>query len=329
MAGILDAKTRILDTIITNQGRSQAASGKMKIEYVSFSDASAIYALDTLVSGGPDFTSRITFEAGNLPQDQIVYEVDDSGKLLGNFISGDVNYTVTAGQIYVTGSSGVLGDTIASGSQFNSLAGTLTRASLENFKKLSILSSPDPIFENYNEFRIYPDSISYDLTPTKPIPKNAIQNINIDNVESLFYDKRLSHIPNFKFLPPINKPLPGRVDATPIGDYTNINQRPILQFSDLETELDELDKNGFKKEIQFLETSRDNNLLCQFFEMFDNQVSKLDVIDFGTFPADENGGSKHVFFVGKVFTDGYNVTTFVNLFVLVFEQWSEMWYDNL
>lgn len=320
MAGLLDSKTRILDTIITNQGRSQAASGKMKIEYVSFSDASAIYALDTLVSGGLDFTSRITFEAGNLPQDQIVYEVDDSGKLLGNFISEQTNYTVTAGQIYLTGSEGAAGNTIASGSQFSSLSELLTKASLDNFKRLSILSSPDPIFENYNEFKIYPESVSYDLTPTKPIPKNAIQNINIDKVESLFYDKRLSHVPNFKFLPPINKPLPGRVNASPIGDYTNINQKPILEFSDLAVELSQLEKIGYKKEIQFIETSRDNNLLCQFFEMYDNQVSKLDVIDFGTFPADENGKVKHVFFVGKVFTDGHNVSTFVNLFVLVFEQ---------
>jgi hypothetical protein len=319
MAGLLDQKTRILDTLITNQGRSQAASGKMKIEYVSFSDAGAIYALDTLVSGGLDFTSRITFEAGNLPQDQIVYEVDDSGKLLGNFISGETNYTVTAGQIYLSGSDGI-NNTIATGSQFSSLSDILTRASLDNFKRLSILSSPDPIFENYNEFNVYPQSVSYDLTPTKPIPKNSIQNINIDKVESLFYDKRLSHIPNFKFLPPINKPLPGRVNATPIGDYTNVNQKPILQYSDLAVELDELEKNGYKKDVQFIETSRDNNLLCQFFEMYDNQVVKLDVIDFGTFPADENGKVKHVFFVGKVFTDGYNVSTYVNLFVLVFEQ---------
>ena len=319
MAGLLDQKTRILDTIITNQGRAQAASGKMKIEYVSFSDASAIYALDTLVSGGPDFTSRITFEAGNLPQDQIVYEVDDSGKLLGNFISGDVNYTVTAGQIYVSSSNGSDNVVVASGSQFNSLAGLLTSASLDNFKKLSILTSPDPIFENYDEFVVYPLNVAYDITPTKPIPKNAIQNVNIDKVESLFYDKRLSHLPNFKFLPPINKPLIGRVEAIPLGDYTNINQAPILEYSNLEPELESLDKMGYKKDIQFIETSRDNNLLCQFFEMYGNQVAKLDVIDFGTFPAGDNGQTRHVFFVGKVFTDGYNVTTFVNMFVLVFE----------
>jgi hypothetical protein len=84
--------------------------------------------------------------------------------------------------------------------------------------------------------------------------------------------------------------------------------------------LKQLEKTGFKKTIQFLETSRENNLFCQFFEAATDQIIKLDVIDFGDFPATETSGARHVFFIGKVFTDGYNITTFVNMFVLVFEQ---------
>ena len=125
---------------------------------------------------------------------------------------------------------------------------------------------------------------------------------------------------DFQFLPPVNKPRFGQTVSQPIGNYTNINQAPILQFKDLEPELQQLEKTGFKKTIQFLETSRDNNLFCQFFEAATDQIIKLDVIDFGDFPATETAGARHVFFVGKVFTDGYNVTTFVNMFVLVFEQ---------
>lgn len=319
MAGILDAKTRVLDTIITNIGKAQASSGRMNIEYLSFSDAGAIYSLNTLVSGGLDFTSRIKFEAGNLPQDQLVYEVDDSGNLLGNFISNGLQYKVVQGQILVTGSNDIAAAP-ASGSQFNSLAGQLTSASLNNFKNLYILGSPDPIFEDYNDFLVSPSNVSYTITPTKPIPRTEIQEVSIDNVESLFYDKRLSHIPNFKFLPPVNKALPGSTEKTPIGNYVNVNQNPILEYSDLVPELDNLMANGFKKDIEFVKSSAENNLLCQFFEFDNNQVVKLDVIDFGSFPPDSNGISQHVFFVGKVFTDGDNVTTFVNLFVLVFEQ---------
>ncbi len=317
MSGILDPKQRVLDTVITNEGRKQASSGRMRVEYISFSDASAIYALDTLVSGGLDFTSRLTFEAGNLPQDAITFEVDDSGKLLANFITSGTQYSVAEGQIY-SGSN----YEIASGSQFASLYEDLLKSTLDNFKKLSILQSPDPIFAAYDELILDREKINYKITPSLPIPKTDLQEINIDQVESLFFDKRLSHIANFQYLPPENRSEYSTTQTgnETIGNYTNINQAGILKYSDLEYQLKRLESDGYKQTIEFIETSRENNLFCQIFESSNDQIKKLDVIDFGEFPATENAGSRHVFFVGKVFTDGYNITTFVNLFVLVFEQ---------
>ena len=44
MAGILDAKERVLDTIITPAGRAQIASGELRIEYASFTDRQMYYA---------------------------------------------------------------------------------------------------------------------------------------------------------------------------------------------------------------------------------------------------------------------------------------------
>jgi hypothetical protein len=316
VAGILDPKQRVLDTLITNEGRRQASSGRMRIEYVSFSDASAIYALDTLVSGGLDYTSRLTFEAGNLPQDAITFEVDDSGKLLTNFITSGTQYSVAAGQIY-SGSN----YEIVSSSQFASLYNDLLGSTLDNFKKLSILQSPDPVFAAYSNFIVNTENIRYTITPSFPIPRTEIQEVNIDNVESLFFDKRLSHVSNFQFLPPVNDGINGANNQSGvIGDYINLNQASLISYQDLERELEVLKLNGFMQTIEFLSKSRDNNLFCQFFESHGNEITKLDVIDFGEFPATENAGSRHVFFVGKVFTDGYNITTFVNLFVLIFEQ---------
>lgn len=312
--GILNSAQRILDTIITTEGRRQASTGKMKVEYVSFSDAGAIYALDTLISGGPDFTSRITFEAGNLPQDSLVFEADDSGKLLANFISSGSGYSVKAGQIY-SGSN--LDMVMVSGSQFASLSSELLKSSLDNFKKLSILGSPDPLNLNYNDFIVYPENVDFVFTDGAPISNTEIQTGKIDQIESLFYDKRLSHIPNFRFLPPVNKPRFGNSTTMALGDYKNMNQNPILQFSDIQEELDSLDKAGFKKTIQILKSSLQTNLLGQFFEISDNVVKKLDVIDFGDFPPDNNGIVRHVFFVGKVYVDNTGASTFVNLFVLV------------
>jgi hypothetical protein len=320
MAGLLDPKTRVLDTVITNEGRRQAATGKMNVEYVSFSDASAIYALDTLVSGGLDFTSRLTFEAGNLPQDSIVFETDDSGNLLANFVDGDNGYRVRAGKVFpvLTGSTRFEAPFI-SGSQFASLATTLLSSSLENFKKLSILSSPEPFDINFNEFIIDKTQLTYKINDSNPISSAGIQEIDIDKVESIFFDKRLSHVPNFQYMPPINKPRIGKTSSVVLGTYKNLNQAPYVSYADLAVELSASQNTGYSYDIEFTETSRQNNLLCQFFEVYSDGMKKLDVIDYGIFPPDENGNAHHVFFVGKVFIDSNNTPTFVNMFTLVWE----------
>ena len=81
MSGILDSKSRVLDTIVTSLGRQQIADGKLNIRYVSFTDALTFYKAD-LVSGTQDATRRIYLESCNLPQDQITFEADDCGKIM-------------------------------------------------------------------------------------------------------------------------------------------------------------------------------------------------------------------------------------------------------
>ena len=43
MAGILDAKSRVVDFILTNEGRRQVRNGDLKIEYASFTDRDTFY----------------------------------------------------------------------------------------------------------------------------------------------------------------------------------------------------------------------------------------------------------------------------------------------
>ncbi|MFA6049714.1 MAG: hypothetical protein WC761_00685 [Candidatus Paceibacterota bacterium] len=317
MSGLLNPKTRILDTIITSEGRSQISTGRLKAEYVTFSDMGAIYSLDTIVSGGLDQTYRICFEAGNLPQDRIVFEADDSGKLLGNFMSGSVVHQVAAGQIF-SGSTREERVSV-SGSQFNSLSEQLLDTSINNFKNLYILSSPDPVDDRYNEFLIGPSTINFNITEERPIGPDDLKEASVDHIESLFYDKRLSHIPNFQFLPPVNKARTGEDQGSLLGLYVNLNQSPILTFSDVEQEIKALANIGFEQKIYFTETSRANNILGQFFEVSNGEMTKLDVIDFGKFPPDKDGISRQVFFVGKVFTDANGSTTYVNMFTMIWE----------
>ena len=318
MAGILDKKLRLFDSFITQEGRRQLGAGKMKAEFYSFTDGMTFYTTDTIVSGSSnlDETDRICFEATSLPQDQVTLEADDSGRLMA-FPGSGLN--IAAGQIY----SGSTRDTtfLQTGSAFTSLSeNLLTSASIDSFSKLRILGTPDLFDQNFNEFLLGNTNFSFTITDTLPIDENGIKKISIEHAESLFMDKRMSHVPNFRYLPPVNKAPVGGIQA-PLGLYPSLGQAPIATTEDLNSELKFYDENGFKQEITFFETSKENNLVCQMFEVSGNEVLKLDVIDFGLFsqPTNQEHPTKHVFFAGKLFIDAFGATTFVNLFTLVFD----------
>ena len=91
--GLLDRRSRLMDTIITDEGRKQLISGRFIPAFYSFGDSSAVYSpTDVYVSGTSPSTSistAVSFEAFPLPQDQITYEADDSGGLR---VFGNNNY---------------------------------------------------------------------------------------------------------------------------------------------------------------------------------------------------------------------------------------------
>lgn len=341
MAGYLDSKTRILDTIITLEGRRQMSSGKLKAEYYSFTDLGTFYTQDTSVSGAFDGTKRIQLEASSVPQDSITFESDDSGKLV-NFRSSPV--LVRNGQILTQITSG----SEASGSYgkiylpvqdnvFASMANTLLSSSIQAFANNYIIGSPDVFNENLDSFEINASSFSFTISDQSPIAPNEQQEADLENIDGLFADSKMSHLPNFQYLPPINKFRPGSSTINLLGVYPNLNQRPQQTYADVQTNISDAISRGFSCNVEFQETSSTNNLICQMFEMGDGEIIKLDVIDFGLFnlsgqevslsererqekdPRKSPTISKHVFFVGKVFTDSRGVNKFVNLFTLIFE----------
>lgn len=81
MSGILDSKSRVIDAMLTVEGRRQMAEGTFKIDYVTFTDSSVSYQPNT-ETGHEDPTTRLYLEACNLPQDQIIFEANDEGKLV-------------------------------------------------------------------------------------------------------------------------------------------------------------------------------------------------------------------------------------------------------
>ncbi len=301
MVGILNNKERILDTILTLEGRRQIVGGNFQIKFAAFSDRYTFYEGD-VVSGSANENDRIFFETTSLPSDQITFEADDSGLLVKNKPIG--NLRISNGKIIQSGS-------FVTGSQFASLASNLLTSSIDNFRNLQIIGSND-FFREDEQFVISQNSINFYFNDEKPISSNEIQSISIDKIESFIQDKRMSHLPNFKFLPPVNKKTNNN-SISVLGQFRKINQPEILLYDDL---MDDLKGRDFHT-IEFSETSRLNNIFAQFFEVNKNSLKKLDVIDFGIFH-NSDGTEPHVFFVGKVFMDDFDSHTFVNLFTLVF-----------
>jgi len=321
-----------MDTIVTLQGRQQISAGKLKIEHVSFTDGGTFYEAD-VVSGSSDATARIYLEHCHLPQDQITLEADDGGKLRP-FGNGS-GIQVKDGQILeysfnaltssvVTGSN--QGLRILSGDEFASTAETLLASSIDNFTKLRSIATKDKIFED-DGFGVGNKNIEFIITNEKPIPNPTQHTAHINHLESLFNDVRLSHVKNFKYLPPINKLDNTTVDKT---DHRHTSHHQLAHYppwgrshifglspSMIEHELRHFADMHFMRTVSFDPTSRENRLVGQFFEVHHNVMRKLDVIEYGSYSV-ARGVRRHVFFVGKVMNDENGTHTFIHLFTLVF-----------
>ena len=88
MAGILDSKERVIDFIITPNGRSQISSGRLKIEFASLSDTQTFYRSASLDRVADDASDRVYFETNSSPSDTISPELE-AGTFLKGFRAGE------------------------------------------------------------------------------------------------------------------------------------------------------------------------------------------------------------------------------------------------
>ena len=317
MAGILDSKQRVMDVMITDEGRAQAASGELTIKYVTFTDRHTFYETDTPLlddAVANDASGRIYFECSSRHQDQIVVETIDAG-VIKPFRSTDFDLSQ---ENLISGltAEGIPSEdiTVYSGSNFvehsNSFIDDLTK----NFSEQQILGTYDP-FSDSTEFTLNNTSLSFTISNNNPVASDS-ENVRLENIESIFQDKRFSTLPNFLYLPPENAPRTGERYGRKLGNYVNWNQKPILTFQELLSQL----SNKEYYDIEFVETSRENNIVVQPFEFSEFGVKKLCVIDYGEFPdEDPTSPGKRVFFVGKIFKDAFGSSTFVNIFTIIMD----------
>lgn len=476
MAGILDKKSRVLDAIVTPEGRRQLAAGTFNISYATFSDGEVFYISDDSL-GHLDPTDRLTLEACGLPQDQIVLEANDEGRLAplrkqyayinprgfvgsgstatvsvkdGKLYSFDIfhgrvikffdiaqnysdndkgfiysDYSGTTGSILIDPSAsadsysapsggpykgkigtknGILGNEFAkrvsitinqlsasggpivsssyyqnsvylppmptvAGDKYRLIyTGSLATASIilqeeliggrvlsdeleaeafasqirgilsssfDNFMELRTISTIDRLLLD-NTFVLSTNEIQFDAANVKGGVTSVATLINsppqLNSIDSLFNDDKLSRTENFMYLPPIVKTSPAV--APNKSDIADLKRKNLLlgnypSWGDNESRLDytSLQKqlSGYQfRDVSMVETSVNNSVMAQLFEVSKDGVRKLDVIDFGDLPitsTDESRGDKtKVFFAGKVYVDDRGTTCFVNMFTLMFSK---------
>jgi len=315
MAGILNNKKRVMDTIITLEGRRQVADGELQIKFASFTDMGTFYTGNS-GSIADDASSRLYFEACNRQQDQIIFETDDAGRLMP-FRGGDVE--ISGGKLL---SGSAPSESAPSGKRLQVLTGSIRSAaqrvletSTTNFQDQYIIGTTDPFSES-NAFSLYPKDMKFRITDSVPFQAGSITKSSINDVESLFQDVRLSHLPNYRYLPPVNRREAGRTTGKPLGTYKKLNQAQILTYQDLMQQLE----NKESIEIRFSETSKDNNIVCQMLDVRPDGIEKLAIIDFGEFPdEDPYSAGVRVFFLGRVYQDDFGNATFVNLFTVILD----------
>lgn len=337
MSGILDSKTRIMDVVMTHEGRRQLAAGKFVPQFASFTDGAVFYSKDA-ASGSDDATQYIYFEAGSRQYDQIVIENDDSGLLVpynGDDIRVSTDGRVYSASIQTLASPGGVGTynrlnfepvTSSFSSMFEMISGSI----LNSLTRQYLVKTSYP-YETYDNFVLSQEAITF--RRNNFVPHRGTQPVGtVGSLDPLFIDAQLSHFDSFQFLPPTYVD-DGQVVQN-LGTYEPIKQVDPLTYEELIQSLVGADPQVALKEkivVDFSQTSIESNVFMQMFEGSTSTVTdvsllkKLDCIDFGEFKddLDKQRPFKRVFFVGKVYAneDGsnYQAPAFVNLFTIVAE----------
>lgn len=300
MAGLLDPKSRVLDTIITSEGRRQMFEGGIKIKYATISDIG--YSYDSNAKN-QYITSSISFgmEAFQTTNDLIFPITDASGRMFE--YSGDSLLLNVGGFLYLSESKNSINPDIEK----------ISSAILDSLKKQQIISTLD---SKRNDRGLFVDPTTVNFYITEDDPFDGEPSVTtLTDADSLFCDKRLSKSLNFKYLPPVQISNDIVSSEIELGRYSNFSETNDINYVDFIKNLNNLQYTN----IEFSRLTEYNDIVLQMFETTNESIKKLDVIKWGRIGTSPEGGTSELYFLGKVYYDEFEVPTFVNLFTMVIE----------
>ena len=215
MAGILDSKKRIMDTIVLPTGRTQAFGGHMQFRYVTLTDRHAIYESTGSDSLGnkiaEDASKNVYFEATARPHDMLCPETDLNSKIVFDtetiFQNSDVVAMAAGDMLTIQGAfptDAALADQskVSTGQDYLDyfLASNITQALTSSYVHQHFLASVDPLHP-FKDFNVNKNVLN--------IPcMHRSQNKKAETTKlfpPLYLDKKFFRHTNFQFLPPVNK----------------------------------------------------------------------------------------------------------------------------
>ena len=292
MAGILNDKQRIMDVLLTLNGRRQISDGTFKIEFASFSDHGVFYRAG---DGGvaDDAGSRIMFEAYSSPSDTVIPEINSEGAISMDIFSGN---NLANGKIVTT--------------DVYSSSADIIQNSIKSFDNLQIIGTQNN-WSDQDFFSVSKNSITFQKPEDTPDKEKYL-----DAMSPVFTDDSLASLPAFRYLPPIYKDSQSELKL-PMAAYRKMNVYPKLDFSML---INSLEAESIGKDvIEFKSDDPYLNIVSQVFEINGESVGKLAIVDYGTYVNEEGAEIGSVYHLGKIFRDSSNIPKFVKVLSIVFE----------
>jgi hypothetical protein len=250
----------------------------------------------------------------------VIPEINALGKISMDISSGK---RVVNGRIVSTGSD-MREATFKSGSQdLFSGSQEIIRDAIDSFDNLQIIGTKNNwSLEEY--FVIDSNRTFFTRNVVGDPSAKVVKNVN-DELKPIFTDPTVSSLPAFKYLPPT---FPGAFPGQTMAVYRKINEDPCYQYAEVINKLEAetgipvgASRTTAVQKQTFVLDSDDPylNILGQVFEINEDSVGKMAMIDYGTYKNPDGSDKGSIYHVGKIFKDNQNIPKFVKVFTLVFE----------
>ena len=329
MAGILDKKSRILDYVITENGRSQLNDNDIRYKYASLSDRSILYTKDhdlTLTNKSDISSSEFDY----IPLEVLTKNnstINPEFDLRKYFDNSNININIP--------------NTIQNGNTSDiHVDAYLTKYSLSSYLKNLKLLNTKNLLNSDKEFTFFNDGTLFkSLNFHNNILKySTIRSIDFkkENARVIALDKRFAHKLNFQFLPPINILGENLYENENFSNLEDLSEENNIGYmfptynsninaidSDLREEqilniIRNLEKNkSIHKKSYILESPTESDSLI--FELHEIQetindtgditkveLEKIHFVKIGDFYDKTKGTTKKVYLIGKFFNTREN-----------------------